>query len=42
LLLKDGENVARRVAGLEMGSQWMGEQILLCASFVRFQRIVED
>ena len=42
MLLKDGENVSRRVAGLELGGKWMGEQILFRALFIYFQRIVDD
>jgi hypothetical protein len=42
LLLKDVENAARRVAVLELGSEWVGEKIILCAVFVRFQGIIED
>ena len=33
LLLKDGENVAGRVAGLELGGKWMGKQIVPGAFF---------
>jgi hypothetical protein len=42
LLLKDVENAARRVAALELGSEWVGEKILPCAFFVCFQGIIED
>ncbi len=41
LLLKHVENVARRVAVLELGSQWVITDILLCAPFVRSQGIIE-
>jgi hypothetical protein len=40
--MKDVENAARRVAVLELGSEWVREKILLCASFVRFQGIIEN
>jgi hypothetical protein len=42
LLVKDGENCAGRVAVLQLGGEWMGKKISLCAPFVRFQSIVED
>jgi hypothetical protein len=42
LLLKDGENVARRVAGLELDCEWMGKQIFLRPLFVRFQGVIDD
>jgi hypothetical protein len=42
LLLKDVENAARRVAVLELGSEWVGEKILLRAFLVRFQGIIEN
>jgi hypothetical protein len=42
LLVKDGENCAGRVAVLQLGGEWMGKKIFLCAPFVRFQSIVED
>jgi hypothetical protein len=42
LLLKDGENGAGRVAGLELGGEWMGKKIVLRALFVRFQGIIDD
>jgi hypothetical protein len=42
LLLKDVENVARRLAELELGSEWVGEKIVLCAFFVRFQGMIEN
>jgi hypothetical protein len=41
-LLKDGENVTGRVAGLELGDEWMGKKVLLRALFVRFDRIIDD
>ena len=41
LLLKHGENGGWRIAGLELGSEWMGEKIFLCLFFVRFQGIIE-
>jgi hypothetical protein len=42
LLLKHGENAARRIAGLEPVSEWVLKEIPLCARFVRFQGIVEN
>ena len=42
LLLKDIENAARRVAGFESLSEWVGAKILLCAFFVFFQGTIEN
>jgi hypothetical protein len=42
LLLKHGENVARRIARLKPVSKWVLKEILLCALLVRFQGIVEN
>jgi hypothetical protein len=42
LLLKHVENVARRAAFLELGSEWVVTQVLFCASFVRSQSIIEN
>jgi hypothetical protein len=42
LLLKHGENAARRIAGLEPVSEWVLKKILLCALFVCFQCIIEN
>jgi hypothetical protein len=41
-MLKDGKNGTERVAGPEMGREWMGKQILLDAFLVHFQRIIDD
>ncbi len=41
LLLKHVENVARRAAVLQLGGEWVITKILFCASFVRFQGIIE-
>jgi hypothetical protein len=41
LLLKDVKNCTRRLAVLELGSEWVREKVLLCALFVRFQGIIE-
>jgi len=41
LLLKHVENVARRVAVLQLGGEWVVTKILFGASFVRSQGIVE-
>jgi hypothetical protein len=40
--LKQDENAAMRMTGLKLGGEWVGEKVLLCASFVRFQGIIED
>jgi hypothetical protein len=42
LLLKHGENAARRIAGLEPACEWVLKEILLCVLLVRFQSIVEN
>jgi hypothetical protein len=42
LLLKHGENAARRIASLEPVSEWVRKKILLCAFFVRFQGIIKN
>ena len=42
LLVKDGENVGGRVAGLKLGGEGMDKKIFLGACFVGFQRIVDD
>jgi len=42
LLLKYFENAGGRVAILEVGSEWVGEEIVLCAFLVRFQGIIEN
>ena len=42
LLSKDVENAAGRLAGFEPVSEWVGEKIVLCALFVRFQGIIEN
>jgi hypothetical protein len=42
LLLKDSSNAAGRIAFLELSSEWMGEKVLLCASLICFQGIVEN
>ncbi len=42
MLLKDVENAARGVAALELGSEWVGEKILLRAFFICFQGIIEN
>jgi len=41
LLLKYGENGSGRIAGSEPGGEWMCEEILLCAFFVRIQCIID-
>jgi hypothetical protein len=42
LLLKHGENAARRIAGLEPVGEWVLKEIHLCALLVCFQAIVEN
>ena len=42
LLLKDFEDAGGRVAVLEVGSEWVREEIVICAFFVRFQGIIEN
>ncbi len=42
LLINEGENVAGRVAVLEVGEKWVREEILPCALLVGLQGIVED
>lgn len=41
LLSKHVKNGGWRVAGLELGGEWMGKKILRCLFFVRFQGIIE-
>jgi hypothetical protein len=40
--LKYDENAASRIAGSELVSERVRENILLCAFFVRFQGIIEN
>ena len=42
LLLKHGEKAARRIAGFEPVGEWVRENTILCALFVRFQGNVEN
>jgi hypothetical protein len=42
LLLEHVENAARGVAGLKPVSEWVLEEIVLCALVVGFQGIVEN
>jgi hypothetical protein len=42
LLLKHGENATGRIAGLELSSEWVGKKVLLGASFICFQGIIEN
>ncbi len=42
LLIDEGENIAGRVAVLELGEKWVREEILPRALFVGFQSIVEN
>ena len=40
--MKDMEDAARRVASFELASERVGEKILICAFFVRFEGIVKN
>jgi hypothetical protein len=42
LLLKHSKNAAGRIAGLELGSEWVGKKVLSCASFICLQGIIEN
>ena len=42
LLLKYGENSGRRVAGLELGGEWVCKEVLLGMLFVCFESIIEE
>jgi hypothetical protein len=42
LLLKYGENGARRLAGLELSCEWVGKKIILRMLLVGFQSIIEN
>ena len=42
LLLKHGENAARRIAGFEPVGERVLEKIILCAFLVRIQGIIEN
>ena len=42
LLLKHSKNASGRIAGLELGGEWVGKKVLFGASFVCFQGIIEN
>jgi hypothetical protein len=42
LVMNEGENGGGRVAVLELGNEWMRQEIVLCALFVGVQSIVKD
>lgn len=42
LLLKHKEDAVGRVAGLELGGEWVRKKVLLCATFICFQGLVEN
>ena len=42
LLLKHVENGAGRLAGLELGCEWMGEKVVLGFLFVGFQGVTKN
>jgi hypothetical protein len=41
LLLKHGENAAGRIASLELGSERVRKEVLLCASLISIQGVIE-
>ena len=41
LLLKHNENTAGRVAGLELGGEWVGKKVLLCVILICSQGLIE-
>ena len=41
LLLKDSKNIGGGFAALELGGEWMSEEIVLGALVINFQRIVD-
>ena len=40
--MKHDKNAASRITGFELVSKWVREKIVLCASFVRIQGIIEN
>ena len=42
LFLKHSKHAASRTTGFEAASERVGEKIVLCAFFVRFQGIIEN
>ena len=40
--MKYGENGGGRVAGLELGSEWVGKEVLFGMLFVGFEGIIEE
>ena len=42
LVMNEGENSAGRFAVLELGNEWMGKEITLCALFVGLQGVIEN
>ena len=42
LLLKNGENAARRITGLEAVGEWVLKKIIFCALLVYVQCIIEN
>ena len=42
LLLKHCENATGSVASLELSSEWVPKEVLLCASLISFQGIIEN
>jgi len=42
LLLKHDENGAGRLAGLELGCEWMGKKVVLCLLFVYFEGVIKN
>ena len=42
MLVKEGENGSRRVAGLKLRRKWMCKKIMVCAFFVCLQSVIEN
>ena len=40
--MKHGENAAGRIASLELGSERMCKEVILCASLMSFQGVIEN
>ena len=42
LLLKHDENGAGRLAGLELGCEWMGKKVVVCLLFEGLQGVTQN
>jgi len=42
LFLKDGENCAGGIAGLELCGEWVCKKVVFCTLFICFQGVIED